>query len=274
MRIMTRILVSMMLWYQDEVCRSCIGIMWLRLCEWLCVEIMWLVSLVTRTLQLPSLLDTSSVECRSHLLRNGNLVKNLPTQLWETEEENRVINENILASWGSWWVSEGHVASGKPPNPMTGDWGKKLDKRSIDEKPPTDKGDREENRKIIKCRYHQWKNLPIWTKDREWKTEIGGEREDVVWSMRDLDDKDLDDKGLGQNSDSFLSPLPCCFFLVASLGALLSASCRSLLLSFGEKLDYWSSHWWCGVDSKKCRYWLVRVVLVEQADELSKILDR
>ena len=31
------------------------------------------------TLQLPSLLDASSVERGSRLLKNGNLVKNLPT---------------------------------------------------------------------------------------------------------------------------------------------------------------------------------------------------
>ena len=37
-----------------------------------------------------------------------------------------------------------------------------------------------ENQKIIKCRYYQIKNLPIWTKDREEKTEIGGEKKDLL----------------------------------------------------------------------------------------------
>ena len=70
------------------------------------------------TLQLLSLLDASSVKHGSYLLRNVNLVKNLSTQLWETEEENRVINENILAPLGSWWVLKGHVTSDEPSNPM------------------------------------------------------------------------------------------------------------------------------------------------------------
>ena len=47
---------------------------------------------------------------------------------------------------------------------------------------------------VESCRYCQWKNLLTWTKDKKRKTEIGGERRNVVWSMRDLDDK-----GLGQN---------------------------------------------------------------------------
>ena len=152
---------------------------------------MWLVGLMTMTLQLFFFLDARSIERGSYLLRNRNLVKNLPTQLWETEEENRVMNENILAPWGSWWVLEGHVAGEKPLNPMTGDWGGKPDKGSINEKPLTDEGDGEENRKIIKCRYYWWKNLLTWTKDRKGKTEIGGERGDVVWSMKNLDDKGL-----------------------------------------------------------------------------------
>ena len=52
----------------------------LRSFEWSHVEIIWLVGLVIMILQLPSFLDTSSVERESRLLRNGNLVKNLPTQ--------------------------------------------------------------------------------------------------------------------------------------------------------------------------------------------------
>ena len=93
-----------------------------------------------------------------------SLVKNLPTQWWE-------------------------------------DWGRKPDKESIDEKPlKLDKEIWEENQKIIKCRYCQWKNLPTWTKDRKKKTEIGQERKNVVWSM-----KDLDDKGLGQNKVLYIS---------------------------------------------------------------------
>ena len=55
--------------------------------------------------------------------------------------------------------------------------------------------------------------------------------------------RDLNDKGLGQNSDSSLSLIPCRLFLVASLGALFSVSCRLPLLLFDGELDYWSSHW-------------------------------
>ena len=87
--------------------------------------------------------------------------------------------------------------------------------------------------------------------------------------------RDLDDKRLGQNSDSPLSPLPCCLFLVPSFGTFLSASCWSSLLSF-ERLDgpgCWSSHRCCGVDGRRSRCRLVRMVLVERADEFSEVLD-
>ena len=88
--------------------------------------------------------------------------------------------------------------------------------------------------------------------------------------------RDLDDKGLDQNSDSFLSPLPCRLFLVTLFGAFLNASYQSLLLLFERLsgLGCWSSHRWCGVDGRRncCR--LIRMVLVERADELSKVLDR
>ena len=64
-------------------------------------------------------------------------------------------------------------------------------------------------------------------------------------------------------------------FFVDSLDALRSSSfCWSSLLSFGGELDCCSSHWLRGVNSKRGRYWLARMVLVEQADELPKVLDR
>ena len=37
----------------------------------------------------------------------------------------------------------------------------------------------EKNQKIIEYKYWQWKNLLTWTKDRERKTEIGGEKKDL-----------------------------------------------------------------------------------------------
>ena len=52
-----------------------------------------------------------------------------------TEEENREANKNILALWGSWWVSKNHVTGEKPPNLVMGDWREKSDKKPIDEKP-------------------------------------------------------------------------------------------------------------------------------------------
>ena len=81
------------------------------------------------------------------------LVINLLTQ-WETKEENRIRDQLM----------------------------KNL---------PTNEGDEKENRKIIKCRYYRWKNRLIWTKNRKEETEIDGEKKDVVWSMRDWDDKRL-----------------------------------------------------------------------------------
>ena len=68
---------------------------------------------------------------------------------------------------------------------------------------------------------------------------------------------------------------PCRLFLVTSLDALRSTSFRwSSSLSFGGELGCWPSHRWRGVDGRRgcCRF--VRMVLVEQADELPKVLDR
>ena len=65
----------------------------------------------------------SSVGKLMNLNRIMSLVKYLPTQWRETEEENR-IRDQLMKNLS------------------------------------TDKGDREENWKIIKCRYCQWKNLP------------------------------------------------------------------------------------------------------------------
>ena len=46
-------------------------------------------------------------------------------------------------------------------------------------------------------------------------------------------------------------------------------------LSFGRssRLDCRSSHWWCGINSRRSRGRLVKMVLVERADELSEVLD-
>ena len=88
--------------------------------------------------------------------------------------------------------------------------------------------------------------------------------------------RDLDDKELGfLLVTSSLSPFLCRFFFVTSFGALLSASYWLPLFPLERlgELDCWSSHRWCGVDYKRSCHRLVRVVLVERTDELSKILD-
>ena len=48
----------------------------------------------------------------------------------------------------------------------------------------------------------------------------------------------------------------------------------SLLFERLRGLDCWSSHRWYGVDSRRSRGWLLRMIFVEQADKLSKVLDR
>ena len=78
-----------------------------------------------------------------------SLVKNLPTQLWETEEENRTRDQsikNLQTRWGN--------VGGKPKD----------------------------------HRYRQWKNFPTWTKNREgkdwWREEGFVWRR--TWMIRDL----------------------------------------------------------------------------------------
>ena len=38
-------------------------------------------------------------------------------------------------------------------------------------------------------------------------------------------------------------------------------------------LDCWSSHWWCDVNGRRSRGRLVRMIFLEQADELSEVLN-
>ena len=64
-------------------------------------------------------------------------------------------------------------------------------------------------------------------------------------------------------------------FFVASLNAFCSTFfCWSSSLLFSGKFDCWSSYRWCNIDGRGdcCR--LVKMVLVEWADEFSKVLDR
>ena len=55
----------------------------------------------------------------------------------------------------------------------------------------------------------------------------------------------------------------------------VSAVGWSSLSLFGRssQFDCWSSHRWCGVNSRWSYGWLVRIVFVEWADKLSKVLD-
>ena len=58
----------------------------------------------------------------------------------------------------------------------------------------------EENQKIIRYRYRQWKNLPTWTEDRKGKTEIDGEGSRLIERGEVCLRRDLDDKRLGQSN--------------------------------------------------------------------------
>ena len=140
-------------------------------------------------------------------------------------------------------------------------------------------------------RYCRWKNLPTWTKNREKKTEVYDEKGDFVeirccsgsesncqwlnyqmqapwYSVRKTDlwfTRRL--LALENQTDSDT-------FFVASIDALCSTFvCWLSSLLFGGELDCWSSHQYCGVDGKKSRWRLVRIVFVEQTDELSQVLD-
>ena len=141
---------------------------------------------------------------------------------------------------------------------------------------PTDEGDGEENWKIIKYRYCQWKKLLTWIKDREWKTEIDGKRRDVVRLMRDLDDKRHSQNKVLCSFSRVELPMvnyhtgflalpalerrissyppasdprtvltrisPYRLFLVASFGTLLSAFCWSPLFPLCKQQDCWLGH--------------------------------
>ena len=146
--------------------------------------------------------------------------------------------------------------------------------------------------KDYKCRYYRWKNLPTWTKDRIGKTVIdekeGLGQNKVLFSFRiklqmakppnagfpmlPAPEKEISGylPASGSRKSNWLG-----FLLVASLDTLCSTSfCYLSLLLFGRELDCWSSYWWRGVDGRRSRCWLIRIVFVECADEFSKVLDR
>ena len=67
--------------------------------------------------------------------------------------------------------------------------------------------------------------------------------------------------------------LPCYLFLVASLGALYSTSCRSPSFPLRGKLDCWLGHRQSGVQGCWYRCRLLRMVLIKGADHLPEVYD-
>ena len=61
-----------------------------------------------------------------------------------------------------------------------------------------------------------------------------------------------------------------CFSSFASAVGWLSL----LLFERLCELNCRSSHWWCSVDSRKSRGWLIEMIFVEQVDNFSAVLDR
>ena len=110
----------------------------------------------------------------------------------ETEEENRETNKNILAPWGSWWVSsEDYVAGEKPPNPMMARLRRKTGQEINQWKTfKLDEEMWEENQKIIVI-------VDEKTFQSGWKT--GKKKPRLMERGGVCLRKDLDNKGLGQN---------------------------------------------------------------------------
>ena len=152
---------------------------------------------------------------------------------------------------------------------------------------------RKKNQKIIKCRYCQWKNLLIWTKERKRKTEIGGKRRALVgirccaifqqsWTANGQLSCKLPAFPAPERQISgyrLLAPKSHTGsdnFFVGSLDTLCSASfCWSSLLLFGRLcgLDCWSSHGWNGVQRCWCYCQLLWMIFVESTDHLPEMHD-
>ena len=122
--------------------------LWLVVVTWL---LLWELSALKVTLL--QLLLSSDASFAERKIVEGELEwelgEKLSNPMRETKEENRGINENILAPWRSWWVLKDHVTGKKPPNPVMGNWRRKLDKKSIDKKPPNSM--RNVERKLMDC---------------------------------------------------------------------------------------------------------------------------
>ena len=175
-----------------------------------------------------------------------SLVKNLLTRWRETEEENRTRITRWLSRERYWWK----VVDEKPPDPggvLGGkptpyDWG--LKGRGSQFRHETwksksrslNEGWLEVTCSHVQCGWGCW----IWIYPNSSKNTIKIKRSSVFFSL-----------------------------FVSAVGWS-----SSLLFERLRWLDCWSSRWWCGVNSRRSRGWLVRMILVERADKLFEVLDR
>ena len=188
---------------------------------------------------------------------------------------------------------------------MTRDWGGKPDKGSIDEKTLEINNKRRENRQIeidekplnpVGTEEENWWLLRerYWREGRWWKTSwprgssrrktdalwlrLTRSRIDVLmkvgWKSRAVTCSAAEDVECVRYPNSSKNTIKIKRSSVL-FSSFVSAVGWSSLLSFGRpsRLDCRSGHRWCVVNSRRSRGRLVRMVLVEWADELSEVLD-
>ena len=164
-----------------------------------------------------------------------SLVKNLPHQLWETEEENQ------------WLLKEG----------------RSLMKNLLNRWQETE----EENRRLI---IEGWRSWEV----KGWKSrEVEVLTETVGWKSREVTCNAVKDVGLGSYPNSSKNMIK--IKRSSLFNSFVSAVGWSSSFSFGRlcRLDCWSSHRWCSVNSRRSCGRLVRIIFVERADEFSEVLD-
>ena len=177
-----------------------------------------------------------------------------------------------------------HVTGEKPPNPITGDRRVKPDKGSIDNCWRRDICWKVVDEKLPdplrvlrrKPMPYDWglKGSESWFRHETWKSKGRSLDEGwlkvtcshvqcgwgcQIWIYPNLSKNTIKIK----RSSVFFSSF------VSAVGWL-----SSLLFERLRWLDCQSSRWWCCIDNRRSRGWLIRMIFVERADELFEVLDR
>ena len=172
-------------------------------------------------------------------------MKNLPTLWWETEEENRTRINQWLLKERYWWK----IVDEKSPDPGG----------VLGEKPtPYDWDFKSRGSRDFEGSFNEgWMEVTY-----------SHVQSHAVTCIAAGDFERGSYPNSSKNTIKFKCSSVCLNSFVSAIGWL-----SLLLFRRSSRLYCWSSHQWCGVNSRRSRSWLVRMIFVKQANEFSEVLD-